>query len=42
MWRKTRNANEGSRCIGTDPNRNFGYHWGGKGIYDKEHCFPKY
>merc|ERR1712173_514648 len=25
MWRKTRSNNPGSRCIGTDPNRNWGY-----------------
>merc|ERR1712115_389705 len=31
MWRKTRSSNPGSRCIGTDPNRNWGYNWGGKG-----------
>ena len=31
MWRKTRSANRGSSCIGTDPNRNWGYNWGLKG-----------
>jgi len=31
MWRKTRSRNAGSSCIGTDPNRNWGYEWGGKG-----------
>jgi len=31
MWRKTRSRNPGSSCIGTDPNRNWGYEWGGKG-----------
>ena len=31
MWRKTRSRNAGSSCIGTDPNRNWGYKWGGKG-----------
>jgi len=31
MWRKTRNPNAGSTCIGTDPNRNFGAGWGGPG-----------
>lgn len=30
MWRKTR-SNTGSSCIGVDPNRNWGYKWGGKG-----------
>lgn len=29
MWRKTRKPNAGSTCYGTDPNRNFGYHWSG-------------
>ncbi|XP_041377100.1 carboxypeptidase B-like [Gigantopelta aegis] len=27
MWRKTRNVNTGNTCRGTDPNRNFDYHW---------------
>ncbi|NXP15637.1 CBPB1 Carboxypeptidase, partial [Thinocorus orbignyianus] len=27
MWRKTRSKNSGSRCIGTDPNRNFNAGW---------------
>lgn len=27
-WRKTRQPNPGSSYIGTDPNRNYGYHWG--------------
>ncbi|XP_023337443.1 carboxypeptidase B isoform X2 [Eurytemora carolleeae] len=31
MWRKTRSLNRGSSCRGVDPNRNFGYEWGGKG-----------
>merc|ERR1712115_74384 len=31
MWRKTRSNNPGSSCIGTDPNRNWGYKWGGDG-----------
>lgn len=31
MWRKTRSKNPGSTCVGTDPNRNWGYKWGGKG-----------
>ena len=30
MWRKTR-SDTGSSCIGVDPNRNWGYKWGGKG-----------
>lgn len=28
FWRKTRKPNWGSRCIGTDPNRNWNYKWG--------------
>ena len=31
MWRKTRSTNRGSNCVGADPNRNWGYNWGGKG-----------
>ncbi|CAB3381388.1 Hypothetical predicted protein [Cloeon dipterum] len=27
FWRKTRKPNNGSDCIGTDPNRNFDYLW---------------
>ncbi|XP_040205027.1 carboxypeptidase B-like [Rana temporaria] len=27
MWRKTRSANPGSTCLGTDPNRNFNAGW---------------
>ncbi|XP_010155995.1 PREDICTED: carboxypeptidase B isoform X2 [Eurypyga helias] len=27
MWRKTRSKNAGSRCLGTDPNRNFDAGW---------------
>jgi len=30
MWRKTRSANNGA-CIGVDPNRNWGFRWGGEG-----------
>lgn len=32
LWRKTRKPSVNSAtCIGTDPNRNFGYQWGGTG-----------
>jgi len=31
MWRKTRRPNAGTTCVGTDPNRNFPYQWGGSG-----------
>ena len=34
MWRKTRSRNSGRSCRGTDPNRNWGYKWGGKGASD--------
>lgn len=27
MWRKTRKPNPGSNCVGTDPNRNWDWHW---------------
>jgi len=32
MWRKTRSPNAGITCIGTDPNRNWDYEWGGEGV----------
>jgi len=31
LWRKTRSKNAGTVCVGTDPNRNFDYQWGGAG-----------
>jgi len=31
FWRKNRSPNEGSDCVGTDPNRNYGADWGGPG-----------
>jgi len=31
LWRKNRQPNSGSSCIGTDLNRNFDYDWGGTG-----------
>ncbi|XP_053575722.1 carboxypeptidase A1-like [Bombina bombina] len=31
MWRKTRSANPGSTCVGTDPNRNWDAGFGGPG-----------
>jgi hypothetical protein len=31
FWRKNRQPNSGTTAIGTDLNRNFGYHWGGGG-----------
>ncbi|EFX83249.1 hypothetical protein DAPPUDRAFT_239963 [Daphnia pulex] len=34
LWRKTRAPNAGSQCIGTDMNRNFGFHWDEGGSSD--------
>ncbi|XP_023343756.1 carboxypeptidase B [Eurytemora carolleeae] len=39
MWRKTRSRTGqsslfGQECFGVDPNRNFGYRWGGHGASD--------
>lgn len=34
LWRKTRRPNPDSLCIGTDPNRNFGYMWNTGGASD--------
>jgi carboxypeptidase A2 len=31
LWRKTRSPNDGSICVGTDPNRNWDGNWGGEG-----------
>jgi len=31
LWRKNREPNTGSTCIGTDLNRNYEYGWGGSG-----------
>lgn len=31
MWRKTRSPNAKSPCVGTDPNRNWNFHWGEAG-----------
>lgn len=31
MWRKTRSVSSTSSCRGVDPNRNFGFKWGGLG-----------
>ncbi|HEU0243592.1 MAG TPA: M14 family zinc carboxypeptidase [Candidatus Limnocylindrales bacterium] len=31
-WRKNRQPNAGTTAIGTDLNRNYGYHWGGGGL----------
>uniref|UniRef100_A0A8D2DTF8 Carboxypeptidase A4 n=1 Tax=Sciurus vulgaris TaxID=55149 RepID=A0A8D2DTF8_SCIVU len=34
LWRKTRSLNPGSRCIGTDPNRNWNASFAGEGASD--------
>ncbi|KAI9553889.1 hypothetical protein GHT06_019159 [Daphnia sinensis] len=31
LWRKTRSVTSSTSCRGVDPNRNFGYKWGGLG-----------
>ncbi|XP_014801313.1 PREDICTED: carboxypeptidase B-like [Calidris pugnax] len=44
MWRKTRSENAGSRCRGTDPNRNFNAGWctlgASKSPCDSTYCGP--
>merc|ERR1719309_1719046 len=40
-WRKTRSDNEGSNCKGTDPNRNWDFHWAESGVSD-DPCFDNY
>ncbi|XP_004419328.1 PREDICTED: carboxypeptidase B [Ceratotherium simum simum] len=44
MWRKTRSTYSGSRCIGTDPNRNFDAGWCSIGASsspcDETYCGP--
>lgn len=34
FWRKTRATNPNSHCLGTDANRNWGFHWGTGGSSD--------
>ncbi|XP_002731440.1 carboxypeptidase B-like [Saccoglossus kowalevskii] len=41
LWRKTRKPNEGRECVGTDPNRNWEYEWGGGGASPNP-CFSTY
>ncbi|KAL0968650.1 hypothetical protein UPYG_G00269670 [Umbra pygmaea] len=41
MWRKTRKPNSGSRCVGTDPNRNWDAGFGGPGS-SAEPCSETY
>ena len=39
MWRKTRSGS--GSCIGVDPNRNWGYKWGGQGA-SRDPCRETY
>lgn len=42
LWRKTRSPNgDDSECVGTDANRNFDSHWGGRGS-SKDPCDNTY
>jgi murein tripeptide amidase MpaA len=41
MWRKTRTPNKGSPCDGTDPNRNWNFHWGEAGTSTQK-CSDSY
>lgn len=41
MWRKTRRPSSNSQCYGTDPNRNFGFHWGEIGA-SSDKCHDTY
>lgn len=34
LWRKSRSTNPGSTCLGTDPNRNYDFHWDEGGSSD--------
>ncbi|KAJ3079574.1 hypothetical protein HK102_003690, partial [Quaeritorhiza haematococci] len=42
MWRKNRQPNRGSFCIGTDPNRNWGYKWNKGGGSSSNPCSEAY
>jgi len=41
MWRKNRQPNAGSECVGTDTNRNWGYFWNTGGSSDDQ-CEDNY
>lgn len=41
MWRKNRSLNPGSKCVGTDLNRNWDFHWGETGASGHP-CSPAY
>ena len=43
LWRKNRQPNRGSMCVGTDPNRNFDVNWSGhKGSASQWSCMEVY
>ena len=33
MWRKNRSRQYGSKCVGVDLNRNWGFRWGGESVF---------
>ncbi|XP_074610333.1 carboxypeptidase B2-like [Acropora palmata] len=41
LWRKNRSPNRGSKCVGTDLNRNWQFKWGGLGA-SKDPCAVDY
>ncbi|CAG2107270.1 unnamed protein product, partial [Medioppia subpectinata] len=41
MWRKNKAILKGSECLGTDLNRNYGFHWGGEGS-SRDPCEENY
>jgi carboxypeptidase T len=41
-WRKNRQPNSGTTAIGTDLNRNWGYHWGCCGLVSRSPSSPYY
>lgn len=41
MWRKTRSPNGANPCVGTDPNRNWVFHWGEAGTSTQK-CSESY
>ncbi|KAJ3110012.1 Carboxypeptidase A4 [Phlyctochytrium bullatum] len=41
LWRKNRQPNKGSSCLGTDPNRNWDYAWGEEGA-SSDPCSQRY
>lgn len=41
LWRKTRNTNINSTCVGVDANRNFNFHWMDN-VYPVDACAEDY